>query len=54
MNPTEDPVWLYFDHQHKHILAHLRKIFEEGLNIIKGNHSFIIFRDYASMFIVVD
>jgi len=36
MNMADDPVWIYFDSQHKHILAHLRKIYEDSNNSIQS------------------
>ncbi|KAF8318792.1 hypothetical protein DL93DRAFT_2054306 [Clavulina sp. PMI_390] len=36
MNVTDDPVWVYFDSQHKYILSHLRKIYEDSAKAIEG------------------
>jgi hypothetical protein len=39
MNTTDDPVWIYFDSQHKHILAHLRKIYADSNNAIQSQQT---------------
>ena len=36
MNTADDPAWLYFDSQHKHIIEKLNEVYEKGCRNIEG------------------
>ncbi|KAI0938572.1 hypothetical protein AcW1_001724 [Taiwanofungus camphoratus] len=38
LNPSEEPVWFYFDAQHKHILDHMQETYNTAVNAIKPIH----------------
>ncbi|EED84825.1 predicted protein [Postia placenta Mad-698-R] len=39
LNPSDDPVWTYFDAQHQYILRHMREVYDAAVNSINGERS---------------
>ncbi|KZT10260.1 uncharacterized protein LAESUDRAFT_721596 [Laetiporus sulphureus 93-53] len=38
LNPTDDPVWTYFDAQHKYILQHMQETYNAAVDAIRSIH----------------
>ncbi len=36
----EDPVWVFLDSQHKHILSQLKSTYEQSLKFVEGPSNF--------------
>lgn len=38
LSPSEEPIWAYFDAQHKHILSQMREAYDTSAAAVKGIH----------------
>lgn len=38
LNTVDDPAWVYFDSQHKHIIEKLNEVYEKGCRNIEGEN----------------
>lgn len=36
LNPKEDPVWLYLDSQHRHILSKMKSVYQKRVKQLEG------------------
>lgn len=36
LSPSEEPIWAYFDAQHKHILSQMREVYDTSAAAVKG------------------